>query len=253
MKPDRRAAREQRRHFLKVRRADVQYGVQLARVSRAILDLIRGMSPDATNADLMRLADSLDLYSDVLHPWARKVAGKMLEDVARRDERAWADLGEQMGLHLRRAIEGTPLGSVMADLLVQQENEITSLPTFAAARVRELANEALITGRRSGEIAKDLVATMGMEAARARMVARTAVATAGTTLMQARASSVGSIGYIWRISDQDTRPDHKRLDGQFFKWSEPPIVDQRTGFRSHPGCNANCRCFPEVILPEEIL
>jgi SPP1 gp7 family putative phage head morphogenesis protein len=249
----REAARKARRFFLSVRRADKQYGIQLARVSRAIIDLIRGFEGSERRTDLFKLAESLDDYSDVLEPWAREVGRRMLVDVSKRDEKAWMQLGEEMGRYLRREIEAAPVGGTMQTLITQQIDEIKSLPRKAAERVRTMANEALITGRRSEDIAKDLIATQGIEEAHARMIARTAVATAATTLAQVRAEFVGSDGYIWRTAgDGDVRSDHEELEGRFFKWSEPPVVDKRTGYRAHPGCNANCRCFPEIVLPEEI-
>jgi SPP1 gp7 family putative phage head morphogenesis protein len=249
----RKAAREARRFFFAVRHAEKQYGVQLMRVSRAIIDLIRGFEDSERPTDLFKLAESLDDYADVLEPWAREVGRRMLVDVAKRDERAWAQLGEEMGRFLRREIESAPIGGTMQRLMNQQIEEVKGLPRSTAVRVRELANEALITGRRSSEIARELMATTGIEEARARMVARSAVATAATTLAQTRAEFVGSEGYIWRTSgDGDVRSDHAELEGRFIKWNDPPVVDKRTGYRSHAGCNANCRCYPEVVLPEEI-
>jgi SPP1 gp7 family putative phage head morphogenesis protein len=158
-----------------------------------------------------------------------------------------------MGRHLRREIEGAPVGSELERLQREQIAEIQSIPRAAAEHVRHLANEAMITGGRSVEIAKHLQGTLGLTEARARMVARAAVNGASTSLMEVRAKSVGSEGYIWRSSDDgDVRNDHKRLNGKFIRWSEPPVVDLRTGYRSHAGCNAGCRCWPEVVLPEEI-
>ena len=54
--------------------------------------------------------------------------------------------------------------------------------------------------------------------------------------------------YIWRVPPgfaARTRPEHLRLDGQRFRWDEPPVVDARTGARGHPGHDPRCRCYAE--------
>lgn len=56
--------------------------------------------------------------------------------------------------------------------------------------------------------------------------------------------------YIWRIAPQDiprTRPDHLRLNGQKFRWEDPPVVNPRTGERGHPGHDPRCRCYAEPV------
>jgi len=54
--------------------------------------------------------------------------------------------------------------------------------------------------------------------------------------------------YIWRVPPayaSRTRKDHLRLNGQVFCWDDPPVVNQRTGERGHPGMDGACRCYAE--------
>lgn len=254
MKPDlRRIARELRRKFLYVRRADRQYMSKLIAVARQCIMLMRGYAPGGQLRDIEGLMEALRNYADLIEPWAVRVSTTMLEDVARRDARAWMEKSRRMALGLRAEIMSAPTGHVMQELIKAQVIEIRSIPLAAAERVYSLASEAHITGQRSIELAKRIVATEGVTIGRAKMIARSAVSTASTTLVEARAKYVGASQYIWHTSDdEDVRSDHRHLNGKVFDWENPPVVDKRSGYRSHPGCNANCRCWAEPILPERI-
>ena len=92
--------------------------------------------------------------------------------------------------------------------------------------------------RRSGDVT----------ASRATMIARTATSSTAEALVEARARSVGSTGYLWRTArDGDVRPSHRAMEGKFVAWGSPPTLD---GYTAHAGCFANCRCRPEPVLPE---
>lgn len=64
-------------------------------------------------------------------------------------------------------------------------------------------------------------------------------------------ASQGRTGwYVWRVPPgfaSRTRPDHLRLNGQRFRWDDPPVVDTRTGARGHPGHDPRCRCYAEPV------
>lgn len=62
------------------------------------------------------------------------------------------------------------------------------------------------------------------------------------------AARLGIGEYIWRtMRDDRVRKCHRLLEGQTFSWDNPPVVDDSTGFRGHPGDAANCRCFPILV------
>ena len=49
--------------------------------------------------------------------------------------------------------------------------------------------------------------------------------------------------YVWTTrKDNKVRPDHARLEGRICNWSDPPVVDLRSGRRAHPSGDYNCRC-----------
>jgi SPP1 gp7 family putative phage head morphogenesis protein len=233
---------------------------QLGRVAKAVGDLVAGWAggagpgeerQEAHSAHLTELSATLRRYADVLLPWARKVAERMILDVAKRDEQAWIKMSASMGRELAKEIRGAPTGEVMRARLAEQVDLITSLPRGAAERVHRLAIQGISEGTRATEIAAKILETGKVTKSRAMLIARTEVARTASELTEARAQHVGSEGYIWRTAgDSDVRPLHARLEGRFIRWDDPPTIDD--GIQAHAGCIWNCRCYPEPVIPDVV-
>ena len=236
------AASEWRR----ARKVETQYATRLRQIAKHISDIVSGMwDGDFAQAPLIEAA--LERYANILEPWAVSVAQRMITEVDARDKAAWRRVSAQMGRAIGREIQSAPTGLVMQDLMAAQVTLIKSLPLEAAQRVHELAIEGISNGSRGGEIS-DMIARSGeVSRSRAVLIARTETSRAHTTLTQARAEYVGSEGYIWRTAkDSDVRPSHKRLDGKFVRWDDPPECDP--GYHAHAGAIFNCRCHCEPVL-----
>lgn len=242
--------KSERRTWARVRRAETTYGRALRRVARAVGDLVRAFDPeDAAQQSLMRRA--LERYAEMLRPWAAATASRMIADVSRRDEAVWASLAKQMGRALRREIATAPTGQTLKKLLDENVDLITSLPTKAAQRVHELTLQGIESSTRAKEVAAEIARTGQVTASRAVLIARTEVARTASGLVQARALHVGSEGYVWRsVEDSDVRPLHRKLNGTYHRWDEPPVAGER-GERAHAGQIYNCRCYPEPVIPQE--
>ena len=261
-----RETRKQRAFFAKTRRAEGAYATNLRKVAKAVEDIVKMFDPTDAH-QVNELEQTLRRYSDLLRPWARVTAQRMLNDVSRRDEKVWGEYTRYLGLELKREIYAAPTGEAMFDLMQEQVHLITSLPLEAANRVHELVTGALYEGARAKEIGDEIYRTGEVTRARANLIARTEVGRAATSLTQARAEYVGSPGYIWRSShDWDVRPaigtknfaklntlemgSHRKLDGTFHRWDSPPIA-ATNGVRAHAGSIFNCRCYAEPVLPGE--
>jgi SPP1 gp7 family putative phage head morphogenesis protein len=174
----------------------------------------------------------------------------MIQDVSRRDAAAWERHGKMIGESLRREIATAPTGVAMRAALREQAAEITLLPRKAAERLFKLTTEGITNGVRANEIAEQVLASGHVSASEARMLARTGVSTTATALTEARAQHIGSEGYFWRTSrDRAVRPSHRAMEGKFVRWDDPPTLDNYT---AHCGQFANCRCFPEVQIPDRL-
>lgn len=259
-----RETRAERSAFYRVRMAERDYASRLRAVARQVNEFVRsavrpGQPPDAATVAWIRVR--LDEYAALLRPWAEKVAGRMIQDVQRRDEAAWKQHARRMSRGLLRELNTAPTGLTAAESLRRQIDLITSLPREAAERVQNLALTGFVHGRRAGEIrgsvppeglAKDILATGEVTVSRANLIARTETTRVATEILKARAAHVGSTHFIWHTAgDADVRPAHKKLNGRTFSWDEPPIAEI-SGQRHLPGAFPNCRCWAEPILPETI-
>jgi SPP1 gp7 family putative phage head morphogenesis protein len=248
------AAHKKPVNYFQARRAETGYLKRLRGIARQVGHLVEGYydGRDILSVSDVELRAVLKKYSDLIVPWARSAADLMLADVARRDKAGWAKVSREMGRQLHIEIESAPTGELFRELMQQQVVLITSLPIEAAQRVHNLVLQAQETSSRGEEIIAAIMRSGEVTEGRARTIARTETGRASSTLLQARATHIGSPGYIWRsMGDSDVRKLHRKLNGRFFAWSDPPISGE-SGERSHPGCIYNCRCFPDPVIPESL-
>jgi SPP1 gp7 family putative phage head morphogenesis protein len=229
--------------------SESRYNSQLRAVAKQVGVLVKGLAPEGSLRNAQRLIDALNQYATYIEPWANAVAAFMLADVARKDGAMWKRHSKDMAIALRRELLNAPTGHILRQLQGEQVELIQSIPTAAADRIQGFALEATITGKRATEIAKEVLASEHVSAAKAALIARTEVARAASNLVQARAVYAGSDGYIWRTSgDANVRPSHEEMEGKYVRWSSPPTLDNLKG---HAGCLPNCRCFAEPIFPDD--
>ena len=245
--------KEARENWLRARRAERQYAVRLRHIARQIDVIVSGLFHPENPADpgWAAIEQALRQYELLLEPWAEATAARMLADVALRDAASWQRLGKVIGRALRQEIDTAPIGPLIQELQALQVHLITSLPRDAAERVHELSLEAVTSARRWEEIARDILAQGKISRSKANTIARTETARAATNVEAVRAQHVGSEGFVWRTArDKDVRKLHRQFEGHFYRWDDPPILDD--GRPGLPGTIYNCRCFAEIVLPGEI-
>ena len=228
-----------------------KYGRQLRQIAGHIDSIIKGF--DVTDETVYpSIVTALRKYAESLDVWAVNASSRILMDVALRDEKTWLIHAKDMSIGVKHQIRNTDVGVVMQKLLADQVGLIKSLPLNAAQRVQDLATRAVIEGGRADELSGLIMAIGGVTKARANTIARTEISRATTLFTQSRAEALGSDGYIWRDSgDSDVRHRHAELNGQYVPWDKPPVVDIKSGRRAHAGCDINCRCYPEPVIPED--
>jgi SPP1 gp7 family putative phage head morphogenesis protein len=192
----------------------------------------------------------LDRYADLIESWAEAVSSSLMSTLEISDDAMWRDRSVAISAGLRD-IMNSGTGQVTRSIIDEQVKLFKSLPLQAADRVYDIHNEAIeavVTGKRSSELTKEIMRTGEVTEARARTIARTEVGRASTALTQARSTAIGSPGYIWRTAeDGDVRHSHAQMEGKYVAWASPPTLDGMVG---HAGQFPNCRCYPEVVIPE---
>lgn len=178
------------------------------------------------------------------------VGRKMLLQVEREEWNQWRSVSEDISTGLRNVMGNTAIGQVANDIIYRQIQLMKSLPIEASDRVRDIqdrAVQAVINGERPDALYQMIMESGDVASSRAKMIARTEIGRATGALTQARALSIGSEGYWWRIEGAGTRPSHRNMKDKFVRWDNPPTLDGMTG---HAGCLPNCKCWSEVQIPE---
>lgn len=221
------------------------YERALRNLARQVGNLIIGYEPeDILSSDKLRRA--LFSYADVIGPWSLNLVRGILRQVDNQDMRAWEKHSKQMSSAIISEIRTAPTGEVYKNLMETNVALIKSIPLQAARKVHEMVTENLAEGKRAHEIAEQIMRTNKTTLSRATMIARTEIARASSTFTQSRAEYVGSPGYVWKTSkDLIVRKSHRKMEGKFVKWDEPPELDKMVG---HAGGLPNCRCWPDPVL-----
>lgn len=120
---------------------------------------------------------------------------------------------------------------------------IKSIPSRMFGEVREMVENAAVTGRRPEAFAQDIQERFGVSESRAKLLARDQVGKYNGNLSAARQQRLGIKTFIWRTSqDERVRDSHRAKEGQSYEWQDPP---HDTGM---PGEDFQCRCTAEPII-----
>ena len=132
------------------------------------------------------------------------------------------------------------------------ENMKLSIQKFTEETIKDLREktEANATaGYRFDKLAAEIQDRYKISESKAKFLARQETSLFMSEFRKNRFSEAGVIRYIWRDSGKPcVRPDHKRLNGRTFFYSDPPIVDRASGRRGNPGQDYGCQCIDEPVL-----
>lgn len=118
--------------------------------------------------------------------------------------------------------------------------------------LREDVEENAMQGYRFDKLIDKIRDRSSVSANKAKFLARQETALFMSQYRRERFSEAGVTRYRWSTSrDGRVRDTHKNLDGTVQFYSQPPIVDVRTGRRANPGADFNCRCVDLPILSAE--
>lgn len=126
---------------------------------------------------------------------------------------------------------------------------IKTIPNDSLSEMRELIFEGYRNGKPTTQIVKEIQRVYGTERRHAQLIARDQIAKLNGQITRLQQEDAGVTEYIWSTSgDSRVRASHAALNNKRFKWSDPPVVDTKTGRRCHPGEDYQCRCVALAVF-----
>lgn len=121
-------------------------------------------------------------------------------------------------------------------------------------KMRETVGKMAIEGKSTKDIEEYLLKSFAKSKRHAQFLARNETAIATTSYLEAKYTEEGFTHFKWRTNlDGRERPEHRKLNGQIFRFDDPPIIYERTGQKGLPGETYNCRCAFSVVINKEWL
>lgn len=133
-------------------------------------------------------------------------------------------------------------------------NLIVTRPKETLGKMMNIVQEGFLTGQTTKTIAKKIADAYNYDMYWAKFIARDQMAKLNADVTEQAQRDAGITRYEWSTSDDSrVRKSHAALDGKIFSWDDPPIVDEKTGRRCHPGQDYQCRCVALPIFDEGTL
>lgn len=176
---------------------------------------------------------------------------KCAKTISKMDRKFHSQYGDALGVEELSTEAKEKLARGYADNL---KPYIKKFSSEQIADLRTLVKANAETGYRFDSLVKRIQSRYDVSKTKASFLARQETGLFTTAVRRQRFGDVGITQYIWRTAgDSEVRPDHKKLNGQTFEYSKPPIVDLATGRRDNPGQDFQCRCADEPVLPRVLV
>lgn len=160
-----------------------------------------------------------------------------------------------LGIDIR---EDYYMGDFYAEYLEKWVNEnvglIKTIPEETLDRMQEIVYDGFTHGKTTTQMVKEIQRAYGVSRRRAELIARDQTAKLNSQIQQAQQMDAGITEYIWyTCMDARVRDRHRELHGKKFRWDDPPVVDEKSGRRCHPGQDYQCRCIARPVFNRSTL
>jgi SPP1 gp7 family putative phage head morphogenesis protein len=135
------------------------------------------------------------------------------------------------------------------DFLTGVRKSFENFAQDTVEKLRKNLNKMILDGAPRKEIQKFIGTRLKLSKERSIFIARQETALLTTKFKKAQYEQYGIDKYEWRtMGDHKVRSRHIELNGQTIDWSNPPIVDEKTGRTAHAGEDFRCRCQAVPIV-----
>ncbi len=147
---------------------------------------------------------------------------------------------------------------------IDRNTSLIRLEERARQEVARIVDAPIREGVRVEEIRDRIQERMNVVRSRAELIARDQTLKLYGQIQEERQTQAGIEEYTWSTSlDERVRGNpsgiypkshgnHWKLEGRTFRWDDPPVVDEKTGRKEHPGGDFQCRCAAIPVLSDDL-
>lgn len=133
---------------------------------------------------------------------------------------------------------------------------VKTIPADTLDDMRMVVKEGFLNGKSTTHIMKEIQHRYNVGKAHARLLARDQIGKLSASITEAQQRDAGIEEYIWDdCGDSRVRDCHRELNGQRFRWDDPPEMwymtksgKRMTGRHCHPGQDYECRCRAKPVF-----
>lgn len=126
---------------------------------------------------------------------------------------------------------------------------IKTIPEESLDRMKDIVLNDFREGRSVKRLTEDILEAYDISERHARFIARDQIGKLYGQITRKQQEDAGVSEYTWRTAgDERVRDGHKNLEKKTFRWDDPPVVEQKTGRRCHPGEDYQCRCVAIPVM-----
>jgi SPP1 gp7 family putative phage head morphogenesis protein len=177
------------------------------------------------------------------------------------DQQAANDLQRVVPVPMKDTL---PRAAELQQEWVDRNTSLIRLEQRARQEVARIVDAPIREGVRVEEIRDRIQARMNVVRSRAELIARDQTLKLYGQIQEERQTQAGIEEYTWSTSlDERVRGNpsgiypkshgnHWKLEGRTFRWDDPPVVDEKTGRKEHPGGDFQCRCAAIPVLSDDL-
>lgn len=192
-------------------------------------------------------------YTDLFASFSKPMAERFAEESDKSSDIAVKSsirhLSDELTLSTKTITSG-PLNDILNATVTENVGLIKSIPAQYLNGVQGAVMRSITTGNGMQDLVPYLQKHKGITVRRARMIAQDQTKKAFSGLSKARMQAIGVEEYEWLHTSGSRHPRklHIQMNGNIYRYDDPPVIDERTGERGIPGQAINCACRMRPIL-----
>lgn len=181
--------------------------------------------------------------------FARKAKGLATRMLKQTEKAATSGVYSSMqklsgGLSLKTSIVTPDMVDTFKAIVAENVGLIKSIASTYLEQVQGAVMRSIANGNGLQDLIPALEKYEGMTHRRAHNIALDQTRKAYNNVARDKMQALGVESYVWNHSGGSNAPreDHMEMDGNTYRFDDPPVIDPNSGERGIPGQAPNCRC-----------